>query len=406
MRVLTARRTATTLLSLVLVAGWVAAAILLWQSSVVPAGIKLGGLDEHRYFSQHVLAETASFTRIATLISVLALLATLAAAAAYARWGELWAGASLAGPVGTGTLLGMAGLAVVWLAQLPFAFLGVWWERRHGLVHTGYVSAVFQDWGTLAGEFVFASAALLVVMTLARRLGERWWLVGAPLFTAVTLLFVWVQPWLTPTHALHDRRIAAAAAQLERREGTGHVKIVVEDVSAETSAPNAEAVGLGSSRRVILWSTLLDGRFTQREIRVVLAHELGHQKRNHLWKGVAWSGLLWLPLAFLLARGTRRRGGMGNPEAVPLALAIVVAVQVAVTPLQTLVTRHIEEEADWMALQYARDPSAQVSLFRRFAPTTLEPPDPPLLRYVLFEDHPTLMQRIALAEAWRARGRR
>jgi Zn-dependent protease with chaperone function len=97
---------------------------------------------------------------------------------------------------------------------------------------------------------------------------------------------------------------------------------------------------------------------------------------------------------------------MGNPEAVPLALAIVVAVQVAVTPLQTLVTRHIEEEADWMALQYARDPSAQVSLFRRFAPTTLEQPDPPLLRYVLFEDHPTLMQRIALAEAWRARGRR
>lgn len=400
---MSARRAAGLVLALALVGGWIAAAVLLWQSTVVPGGIHLGGLDEHRYFSPQLLARTASFTRISTLLAVLGLLATLAAAAAYARWGELWAGASLAGPVGTGTLLGMAGLAVVWLAQLPFGVLDVWWERRHGLVHTGYLAVVFENWGALAGEFVFASAALVVVMTLARRLGERWWIVGAPVFTAVTLLFVWVQPWLLQTHGLQDARIAAAATQLERRERVGHVKVVVQDVGAETSAPNAEAVGLGSSRRVVLWSTLLDGRFSQREIRVVLAHELGHQKHGHLWKGVAWTGLLSIPLAFLLARGTRRRGGMGNPEAVPLGLLIVVVVQLATLPLQTLVTRHMEEEADWTALTAARDPSAQISLFRRFAPTALSQPDPGLFRYVLFEDHPTLMQRIALVRAWRAR---
>ena len=397
---MTARRATGTVLALALVGGWIAAAVLLWRSSVVPDGVHLGGLDEHRYFSQQLLARTADFTHVSTLLAVLALLATLAAAAAYARWGELWAGGSLAGPVGTGTLLGMAGLAVVWLAQLPFQVLAAWWERRHGLVRTGYLYVVFQDWGALAGEFVLSSAALLVVMTLARRLGERWWVVGAPLFTAVTLLFVWLQPWLLQTHGLHDPRIAAAAAQLERREGLGHVKIVVEDVGAETSAPNAEAVGLGSSRRVVLWSTLLDGRFSQREIRVVLAHELGHLKHEHLWKGVAWSGLLFVPLAFLLARVTRRRGGMGNPEAIPLGLLVLVVVQLVTLPLQTLVTRHMEEEADWTALTAARDPSAQISLFRRFGPTTLSQPDPGLFRYVLFEDHPTLMQRIALVRAW------
>jgi STE24 endopeptidase len=267
-------------------------------------------------------------------------------------------------------------------------------------VHTGYLAVIFQNWGALAGEFVFASAALLVVMTLARRLGEGWWILGAPIFTAVTLLFVWVQPWLLQTHGLRDARVARSAAQLERREELGHVKVVVEDVGTETSAPNAEAVGLGSSRRVVLWSTLLDGRFSQREIRVVLAHELGHLKHEHLWKGVAWTGLLAIPLAFLLARGTRGRGGMGNPEAVPLGLLILVVVQLATLPLQTLVTRHMEEEADWSALVAARDPSAQISLFRRFGPTTLSQPDPGTFRYVFFEDHPTLMQRIALVRAW------
>ncbi len=398
---MTGRRALSAAFALALAAGWIAAAVLLWRSSVVPGGLHLGGLDAHRYFSPRVLARTASFTRFLTWTSVLALVAMLLAAAAYARWGELWAGASLAGPIGTGTLLGMAGFAVLWLAQLPVQAAVVWWERRHGLSNTGYIAALFQNWLALGGEFVFVSAALLVVMALARRLGERWWIAGVPVFVAVTTLFVFVQPWLLQTHRLQDPGLAATARQLERREGVGPTRIEVQNVSAATSAPNAEAVGLGPSRRVVLWDTLLDGRFSRREIRVVLAHELGHLSRSHLLKGIGWSALLAVPLAFLLARGTRRRGGMGEPEAVPLGLLILVAVQIAVAPLQSLVTRHLEAEADWVALEAARDPAAQTALFRSFASTTLEQPDPGLVQYVLFEDHPTLMQRVAMAQAWR-----
>ena len=69
------------------------------------------------------------------------------------------------------------------------------------------------------------------------------------------------------------------------------------------------------------------------------------------------------------------------------------------SPLENVVSRRFEAEADWLALRGARDPAAQVALFRDFTRTSLEEPDPSLADYILFENHPTIMQRIAMVEA-------
>jgi STE24 endopeptidase len=66
----------------------------------------------------------------------------------------------------------------------------------------------------------------------------------------------------------------------------------------------------------------------------------------------------------------------------------------------------MEAEADWMALQTTRDPSGGAALFRRFGTTSLQEPNPPIWDYLLFESHPTLMQRIAMTKAWRLRNLR
>jgi STE24 endopeptidase len=381
----------------------VVAATLLWRTKV-PHGLPLSGLDEHRYFSPREIRRAESFGRFTTWNFVLAIVAELVVVAAYARWGARWARESAAGRIGTGMLLGMLGLAFVWLTQVPFDAAQLWWERRHGLSHVGYFQWILGNWLSLGGTFLFISFALLVVMALARPLGERWWLVGAPFFASLGLLFAFVSPWLIPNvHRLRDPKLAATARSLERKEGVAGTPIDVQDVHSDTSAPNAEATGMGPSRRVVLWDTLLDGRFTDREVRVVLAHELGHLARHHIWKGVGWYALFAFPGAFVIARLTRRRGGMAQPEAVPLGLFVLVALNLLALPLQSEITRHIEAEADWMALQTARDPSAQRALFQQFTRTSLEEPDPGTLDYLLFEDHPTIMQRIAMAEAWRRR---
>ena len=75
---------------------------------------------------------------------------------------------------------------------------------------------------------------------------------------------------------------------------------------------------------MVIWDTLLDGRFTPGEVKVVVAHELGHVKRNHILKSIAWYALFAFPGAYIVSRVTRRRGGMGEPAAVPLALLALV----------------------------------------------------------------------------------
>ena len=122
--------------------------------------------------------------------------------------------------------------------------------------------------------------------------------------------------------------------------------------------PNAFATGLGPSRRVFLWKPIVEPPFTPRDDRFVLAHELGHLAHNHIWKSIAWYALFIFPLAYLLALVARRRGGMGVPEAVPLVIFAYVVLQLAMLPLQNVVSRHMEAEADWSALRATRDPAA------------------------------------------------
>ena len=173
--------------ALVLAAVWTAGAWLLWSSSVVPS-LRLPHLDEHAYFSAAQLHATASFGRFQLVDWVLATLAELGTLALYAWKGAArFARESAAGRMGTGMLLGMIGFALVWAAQLPFSVAELWWERRHHLTHVGYVSSIFGNWLALGGQFVFLCLALAIVMGIARPLGDRWWMAGAPAFIGLAL---------------------------------------------------------------------------------------------------------------------------------------------------------------------------------------------------------------------------
>jgi len=382
-------------------AAWALFAVLLWRSSRVPSSLRLPKVHVDTLFTAHQLARARNFERFGRIDWLLSELALLGVLAVYARRGARFARESAAGRIGTGLLLGMLGLGIVWLVQLPFGLAGVWWERRWGIGHGGYLEWIVGNWAALAGEFLSVCAALVIVMGLARLLGDRWWLVGAPVFVVIAALFTFVQPYLiTDTHPLRDPALLADARRYAHEQALGNVRIEVEDVHTETSAPNAESVGIGPTRRVILWDTLLDGRFTGREIRVVVAHELGHASRNHLLKGIAWFALFAFPGAWAIARVTRRRGGMAEPAAVPLALFVLVVLQLLALPLQMAISRHFEAEADWMALQTTRDPAAATGVFRKFTTVALEQPDPPGWAYLLLADHPTIEQRIGMTEAW------
>jgi STE24 endopeptidase len=300
-------------------------------------------------------------------------------------------------------LLGMLGLGIVWLVQLPFTLLDVWWARRYDLTESGYLEWALGHWFELGGAFVSLCIALLVVMFLARWLGEIWWIPGAFVFVAIGATFAFAQPYLGETTPLKNPELKRSAKEFEQKQGVSGIPIDVEDVSGTTSQANAYAVGFGPSRRVVLWSTMLDGTFSDAEVRVVLAHEIGHHSSKHIPKGIAWFALFALPGAWVLMRLTRRRGGIGEAAAIPLALLVVAAIQLALSPAQTWISRRMEAEADWKALQTTRDPAAARGLFVGFGDSSLANPDPPGWAHVLLDSHPTLAQRVAMAAAWKQR---
>jgi STE24 endopeptidase len=368
----------------------------------VPDDLVLSHVDVGQVFGVGVVARAARYERFFYVDWLLAQVALLVTLALYARRGIAFAKESAAGPIGTGMLLGMLGLGIVWLVGLPFGLAAHWWERHNGQSKLGYVEWALQGWATLAAEFLSVCLALVIVMGLARKLGERWWLPGAAVFVAIGAFFTFVSPYLDfTTDPLKNRALLASAREYESELGLGRIPVRVEKVSDDTDQVNAYAYGVGPSRRVVVWDTLLRRPFTEDEQRVVLAHELGHHSQHHLPRGIAWFALFAIPGAWLLMRATRRRGGMGTPAAVPLALLVVAVLQLAAAPLSNAISRRMEAEADWKALEVTSDPAALEGVMRNFSSTSLEDPDPPLWTQLMLGTHPTLADRVAMAQAWR-----
>jgi Zn-dependent protease with chaperone function len=382
-------------------------AVWLLLRTTVPGGLRLPPVDVDGVFGRRFVERAERYERVLYVIWLLSQAVLLATLALYARYGARFARESAAGRIGTGMLLGMLGFGLVWLSQLAFGLADLWWERRHGLIETGYLEWAISNWGVLGAEFLGVCFALLIVMGLAGRFGDRWWIPGSAVFVALGALFSFVFPWLpggADTKPLRDPRLVAASERLQRAQGIEGVPVRVQEVSDETKLVNAYAAGYGPSRRIVLWDTLLED-FPPRQVEVVLAHEIGHHSSNHIVKGIAWYALFAVPGAYLIARLTRRRGGMREPEAVPLSLFVLVALQLLALPATSWITRRMESEADWKALESTHDPAAARGAFRGLAHASLADPAPPRLLHLVLDSHPTLAARVAMAEAWRARQR-
>ena len=162
-----------------LAVGWLALAWVLW-GSVVPGDLDLPRVDVEAVFGDDLVSRAERYERFLYVDWALAQVALFVTLAVYARRGIRFARESAAGPIGTGMLLGMVGLAIVWLVQRPFSLAALWWERRHGVSEVGYLESILGGWLELGATFLALSLALLVVMGLARWVGWWWWLPGRP----------------------------------------------------------------------------------------------------------------------------------------------------------------------------------------------------------------------------------
>ena len=398
-----AKRSHTTLLAVGAVVAWAVGAWLLTRTSV--PSLHLSGLDEHRLFSDRALHRSADYSRGVQLIWLGGTLSGLAALAVLVwRLPRSIRGMGL-GRIASAIVAGVVLLVTLWFVGLPFGLAQLWWDHRYGLGPFDVLAWLDSQWALLGIEVASAMLTIVLLVGFAGRWPRGWWLVTAPTIVAIAAAFAFVEGWAAAagTNPLRDPALRSDVVRIERAEHVEGTPVRVQEVSSWTSQANAFTTGYGPSTHVVLWDTLLDGRFSRGEIDVVIAHELGHVRSRHVLKAIGWSALVVLPTLWIVAAVTRRRGGIADPANLPLAVFVLAVLALLTAPLQNAVSRRYEAEADWRALDATRDPASDQKLFQSFEQTSLQEPNPPLLDYLWLENHPTLMQRIAMAQQWRAR---
>jgi STE24 endopeptidase len=303
-------------------------------------------------------------------------------------------------------------LALGQVATLPFDVQTERVLRRYGLST--------QDWNGWTNDLltglgikvVTTSLVVLVVLALARRLPTTWWAWGG-IATALLVVVgsfaypVVVEPAFNHFTSLQAGQLRTDLLALAKRDGVPVDDILVADASKRTTAENAYVSGFGSTRRVVLYDTLLHDD-TDKQVELIVAHELGHAKQNDVLHGTligAFAGAAGIcALYLLLSRGAvQRRIGVrsaGDPRVVPLVLFLGVLTPLLLSPATNLLSRHIEARADLHSLDLTRDPATFISSQKQLAVTALSDLHPNPVIYQLFFDHPSGPERIAFAREW------
>jgi STE24 endopeptidase len=391
---------------LILLAG-LAADIVLWPHDDLPA---IAPVDATDYFTTPFIARAQAFRGTQSWLGVMTLLTLVAVPCLAALfWPRRWA--KIGGPTSKRRALacGVIGggvAAVALLAALPFELIAFLRARDYGLAVQSTGGWIW-DW-ILASLMTVAVVALLTLFAgaLIRRLGRRWW----PVFGVALIAFAVVVQALAPVviaplfadfkrlppgEARSDVRALAERADVRAGE------IYVVDAAKRTTGANAYVTGLGTTKRVVLYDSLLSD-FTRRERRQVVAHEFGHAHYSDLSAGLLWFGFVAMVSMFavdLIARALAERRGItiDMPAGiVMLAAAAMIAVAIS-QPAANAYSRRVEARADAFALETTSDPEAAIALERRLTVRNIARPEPPALLNWFFGTHPTPLQRIGMA---------
>jgi STE24 endopeptidase len=257
---------------------------------------------------------------------------------------------------------------------------------------------------------VLSGAALLALVGSARLLPRLWPLIaclaGALLVLALGLLApLVIEPLFNRFDPLEDTELATELRALADRAQLPIKEVLVTDASRRTRKSNAYVSGLGPTRRLVLYDTLL-ARASRAEIGLVLAHELGHRRARHLLKGalltiVGLAGFVIVLWALLRWPGLRTAigapDGAGDPRVVPFVILLGTALQIVVSPLGSALSRRWERTADSFSLELTGNLATFESTHRSLATDNLSDLDPPRPIYLAFFSHPTPVERIETA---------
>ena len=319
---------------------------------------------------------------------------------------NLWRGANW-GHLATGVAVIVSFSLISSLIDLPSSLYNTFViEEKFGFNKTT-LKTFFVD--MLKGailSIVIGIPLILLVLWLMESAGDLWWLYAWLALTAFSILMMWAYPkFIAPLFnkfkPLEEGEVLERLTSLLKRTGFNSDGVFVMDGSKRSSHGNAYFTGFGKTKRIVFFDTLLK-HLSPTQVEAVLAHELGHFKRKHVFKGMLASiTMTFIGFALLawLMKQTWFYSAFGISEpSTYIALILFMLVAPAFTffigPLMARWSRKHEFEADEFAAQQSDAGeliSALVSLYKKNAGTLT--PDP--LYSAFYDSHPPASIRIA-----------
>jgi STE24 endopeptidase len=256
---------------------------------------------------------------------------------------------------------------------------------------------------------------LWIPYLLLRWSPRRWWLyaglASAPVAAFVLVISpIWIDPLFNDFHPMQDRALEARILALADRAGIPASRVYQVDKSVDTKTVNAYVAGIGASKRIVLWDTML-AKLTPDQIVFVMAHEMGHFVLHHTLAIIIGATLLVTGSLYLvhrvadtlIARFGSRFGftRLSDIASFPLLLLLGTVVSIITTPAVLAFSRHQEHEADRFALELTRNNYAGATTFVRLQEENLSVPRPGAIFKFWRGSHPSLGERVDFANRYR-----
>jgi STE24 endopeptidase len=327
----------------------------------------------------------------------------------------VWAGLLLTGlslwlrlaSRGRPSLYAAAARLILGAALSPLAwYRGYHLERQYELSTVTLLSWVRAQVRS-AGLALATGAAAAEVVIWTMRWPRIWWALAAAACAAVTALLtasapVLALPLLRRSQPLSREVLRHRLERLSARAGIPVLDVREWPLGARSRRASAALVGAGSTRRIVLSDTLL-ADYSDDEIEVVMAHEMGHHVHRDLLKTLLGELVLLLvgfrAAALVLDLSWQWLGlsSPADPAGLPLVALSVGVIALIATPLLNAWSRAHERRADRFALETASEPAAFIGAVRRMAAQNLAEERPSNTAFLLFHTHPTVEERISAA---------
>ena len=306
-------------------------------------------------------------------------------------------------------------VAAGWLLGLPLTvYQGFVREHQYGMATQTLAAWFGEQLIGLALSVVLGALLIAAVYAVIRRAPQRWWIGGAAVVMAFTVVGValapvYIEPLFNTYKPLADTPLKRKIVAMAQANGVPVANVYEFDASRQTTRVSANVSGLFGTAAVRLNDNLLR-RSSEPEILAVVGHEIGHYAMNHIPKSLLQIGLVILvgfgftaaAVKGLLARFGARWGvgAVQEPGSLPLLAAVLSVYLYFATPLLNTMTRTMELEADLYGLNLAREPDGEAEVLLKLV--QYRKADPGALEEALFFTHPGTRRRIENAMRWKA----